>query len=155
MFSQGGKHFLAFLLPDGDKRSELKGRLTSTLRTDGGVKIAPTSEGAQVFLDGALWTEYRAKDGPKPYFWPLIGPTGKAVTRAHPMAKVDGEDYDLNALVDYVVDKRADGQPAENIYTKKLRRQRDVAVSILLDQSSSTARTITRKIGARFSTSTT
>lgn len=58
--------------------------------------------------------------------------------------EIDGEDYDLNALVDYVVDKRADGQPAENIYTKKLRRQRDVAVSILLDQSSSTARTITR-----------
>jgi len=58
--------------------------------------------------------------------------------------EIDGEDYDLNALVDYVVDKRADGQPSENIYTKKLRRQRDVAVSILLDQSSSTARTITR-----------
>ena len=58
--------------------------------------------------------------------------------------ELDGEDYDLNALVDYVVDKRADGQPSENIYTKKLRRERDVAVSILLDQSSSTARTITR-----------
>ncbi len=58
--------------------------------------------------------------------------------------EIDGEDYDLNALVDYVVDKRADGMPSENIYTKKLRRQRDVAVSILLDQSSSTARTITR-----------
>ena len=58
--------------------------------------------------------------------------------------EIDGEDYDLNALVDYVVDKRADGRPSENIYTKKLRRQRDVAVSILLDQSSSTARTITR-----------
>lgn len=56
----------------------------------------------------------------------------------------DGEDYDLNALVEYVVDKRADGQPAENVYTKRLRKQRDVAVSLLLDQSSSTARTITR-----------
>ncbi len=58
--------------------------------------------------------------------------------------EIDGEDYDLNALVDYVVDKRADGQPSENIYTKRLRKQRDVAVSLLLDQSSSTARTITR-----------
>jgi nitric oxide reductase NorD protein len=58
--------------------------------------------------------------------------------------ELDGEDYDLNALVDYVIDKRADGQQSENIYTKRLRRQRDVAVSILLDQSSSTARTITR-----------
>ncbi|HEX8286708.1 MAG TPA: VWA domain-containing protein [Pyrinomonadaceae bacterium] len=56
----------------------------------------------------------------------------------------DGEDYDLNALVDYVIDRRADGQQSERIYTKRLRKQRDVAVSLLLDQSSSTARTITR-----------
>lgn len=58
--------------------------------------------------------------------------------------EIDGEDYDLNALVDFVVDRRADGLQAENIYTKRLRKQRDVAVSLLLDQSSSTARTITR-----------
>ena len=58
--------------------------------------------------------------------------------------EIDGEDYDLNALVDFVIDRRADGKQAENIYTKRLRKQRDVAVSILLDQSSSTARTITR-----------
>ncbi len=56
----------------------------------------------------------------------------------------DGEDYDLNALVDFVIDRKADGKQAENIYTKRLRKQRDVAVSLLLDQSSSTARTITR-----------
>ena len=58
--------------------------------------------------------------------------------------ELDGEDYDLNALVEYVVDRRADGSQSERIYTKQLRRQRDVAVSLLLDQSSSTARTITR-----------
>jgi nitric oxide reductase activation protein len=58
--------------------------------------------------------------------------------------ELDGEDYDLNALVDFVIDRKADGRQAENIYTKRLRKQRDVAVSILLDQSSSTARTITR-----------
>jgi nitric oxide reductase activation protein len=58
--------------------------------------------------------------------------------------ELDGEDYDLNALVEFVVDKRADGRQSENIYTKRLRKQRDVAVSLLLDQSSSTARTITR-----------
>lgn len=58
--------------------------------------------------------------------------------------EIDGEDYDLNALIDYVVDKHADGQQSERIYTKRLRKQRDVAVSLLLDQSSSTARTITR-----------
>ncbi len=58
--------------------------------------------------------------------------------------ELDGEDYDLNALVDYVIDRKADGQQSERVYTKRLRRKRDVAVSILLDQSSSTARTITR-----------
>ncbi|HEV7700113.1 MAG TPA: VWA domain-containing protein [Pyrinomonadaceae bacterium] len=58
--------------------------------------------------------------------------------------EIDGEDYDLNALVEFVVDRKADGMQTENIYTKRLRKQRDVAVSILLDQSSSTARTITR-----------
>jgi nitric oxide reductase NorD protein len=58
--------------------------------------------------------------------------------------ELDGEDYELNALIDFVVDRRADGRQSENIYTKRLRKQRDVAVSLLLDQSSSTARTITR-----------
>ncbi|HEV3469824.1 MAG TPA: VWA domain-containing protein [Pyrinomonadaceae bacterium] len=58
--------------------------------------------------------------------------------------ELDGDDYDLNALIDYVVDRRADGQQSERIYTKRLRRERDVAVSFLLDQSSSTARTIGR-----------
>jgi hypothetical protein len=58
--------------------------------------------------------------------------------------EIDGEDYDLNAVVDFFIDRRADGQQSERIYTKRLRRRRDVAVSFLLDQSSSTARTIGR-----------
>jgi hypothetical protein len=58
--------------------------------------------------------------------------------------ELDGDDYDLNALIDYVIDRRADGQQSERVYTRRLRRERDVAVSFLLDQSSSTARTIGR-----------
>jgi hypothetical protein len=58
--------------------------------------------------------------------------------------EVDGEEFDLNAVIDYVIDRRADGQQSERIYTQRLRRRRDVAVSFLLDQSSSTARTIGR-----------
>lgn len=64
------------------------------------------------------------------------------LTKIH--RELDGEDYDLNSVIDYVVDRRASGNPSERIYTKRLRRERDVAVSLLLDQSSSTARTITR-----------
>lgn len=58
--------------------------------------------------------------------------------------ELDGDDYDLNAVIDYVIDRRADGQQSERIYTRRLRRERDVTVSFLLDQSSSTARTIGR-----------
>src|SRR5437764_4656142 len=58
--------------------------------------------------------------------------------------ELDGEDYDLNAVIDYIIDRLADGHQSERLYTKRLRRQRDVAVSFLLDQSSSTARTIGR-----------
>jgi hypothetical protein len=58
--------------------------------------------------------------------------------------EVDGEEFDLNAVIDYIIDRRADGHQSERIYTKRLRRRRDVAVSFLLDQSSSTARTIGR-----------
>jgi len=62
--------------------------------------------------------------------------------------ELDGEEFDLNAVIDYVIDRRAakvgGGHQSERLYNKRLRRRRDVAVSFLLDQSSSTARTIGR-----------
>lgn len=58
--------------------------------------------------------------------------------------ELDGEEFDLNSVVDYIIDRRADGHQSERLYTKRLRKRRDVAVSFLLDQSSSTARTIGR-----------
>ncbi len=62
--------------------------------------------------------------------------------------ELDGEEFDLNAVVDFVIDRRAarvgGGHQSERLYTKRLRKRRDVAVSFLLDQSSSTARTIGR-----------
>lgn len=62
--------------------------------------------------------------------------------------ELDGEDYDLGAVIDHIADRRAarlgGAPPSERLYTKRLRRERDVAVALLLDQSSSTARTISR-----------
>ncbi|MFN2482163.1 MAG: VWA domain-containing protein [Pyrinomonadaceae bacterium] len=58
--------------------------------------------------------------------------------------ELDGDDYNLDAVIDYVADRRADGRQSERLYVRRLRRERDVAVSFLLDQSSSTARTIGR-----------
>jgi hypothetical protein len=62
--------------------------------------------------------------------------------------ELDGEEFDLSAVIDYVIDRHAakvgGGHQSERLYIKRLRRRRDVAVSFLLDQSSSTARTIGR-----------
>jgi nitric oxide reductase NorD protein len=58
--------------------------------------------------------------------------------------ELDGEDYDLQALIDHYVDKKTTGRPSDRLYIRRVRRERDVAVSFLLDMSSSTARTITR-----------
>ncbi len=63
--------------------------------------------------------------------------------------ELDGDDYNLDAVIGYVADRRAAVQTgidhhSERLYTKRLRRERDVAVAFLLDQSSSTARTIGR-----------
>jgi hypothetical protein len=58
--------------------------------------------------------------------------------------ELDGEDYDLQALIDHYVDKKTTGRPSDRLYIRRIRRERDVAVAFLLDMSSSTARTITR-----------
>jgi hypothetical protein len=56
--------------------------------------VEKTPAGASVKYDGKLVTEYQTRSGTKPILWPLIGPTGKPVTRAYPMKKVPGEQVD-------------------------------------------------------------
>ncbi len=58
--------------------------------------------------------------------------------------EIDGEDFDLQAVIDHHVDLKTTGRPSDRLYIRRIRRERDVAVSFLLDMSSSTARTITR-----------
>src|SRR5499426_3682056 len=58
--------------------------------------------------------------------------------------ELDGEDFDLQSVIDHHVDKKTTGRPSDRLYIRRIRRERDVAVSFLLDMSSSTARTITR-----------
>jgi hypothetical protein len=44
-----------------------------------------SKQGVVVKIDGKLFTEYLTRSGTKPILWPIIGPTGKAMTRAWPM----------------------------------------------------------------------
>ncbi len=59
--------------------------------------------------------------------------------------EIDGEDFDLQAVIDYALDRRTSGRVSERLYVRRLRKRRDVAVSFLLDMSSSTARTVGRR----------
>jgi hypothetical protein len=50
----------------------------------------------------------------------------------------DGEDFDLNAVVDARVDRRARRPPSPNLYVARTREERDVATLFLIDMSAST-----------------
>ncbi len=52
------------------------------------------SGSVDILLDRKLFTSYQFADGPKPYCYPLIGPTGDPVTRNYPMKEVEGETKD-------------------------------------------------------------
>ncbi len=53
----------------------------------GQVTVEKSPGGAIVKINGQLFTEYIIDSGDNPYLWPIIGPTGKAMTRAYPMSK--------------------------------------------------------------------
>jgi hypothetical protein len=56
------------------------------------VTVEPTDRGMVVKIDGQVFTEYLTKAGHSPALWPVIGPTGKPMTRAYPFTepKTDG-----------------------------------------------------------------
>jgi hypothetical protein len=56
------------------------------------VTVEKTPQGVTVKTDGKLFAEYLIRSGSKPILWPIVGPTGKRVTRNWPMEKdVPGE----------------------------------------------------------------
>jgi nitric oxide reductase NorD protein len=59
-------------------------------------------------------------------------------TRLAPkVQQLDGDDMDLNAVVSYVVEKRAGRSPKPAIYRRREMRQREIAVTLLADMSTS------------------
>jgi hypothetical protein len=89
---------IALVLPslgaDEVAEFEVSAATTEAQGDEEGVRIEPEGRNLRVTIDGELFTVYRVGDGPKPYFFPVIGPTGTPITRAYPMADVEGEDRD-------------------------------------------------------------
>lgn len=97
--TSGGKPAITFILPalgaGESKQYSLKAGSPPQAPADQGVKLKETGEGLEVWIDGKLFTTYHTKSGPRPYCWPLIGPTGETITRDYPMRKdVANEEHD-------------------------------------------------------------
>ena len=51
---------------------------------------------------------------------------------------IDGEEIDLDSAIEAYIDRRAGNMPSEKLYTRRQKRDRDVAAAFLLDMSAST-----------------
>lgn len=58
------------------------------------ITIEKSEAGAVVKIDGQLFTEYVTLSENKPILWPIIGPTGKKMSRDYPMITTEGETHD-------------------------------------------------------------
>ena len=59
-----------------------------------GVRIDRAGETLKVAIDGEPFTEYHFTNAPRPYFYPVIGPTGEPVIRHWPMKEAENETRD-------------------------------------------------------------
>jgi hypothetical protein len=75
--------------------------LAAPARADVGVK--KTDNGVEVTLDGQPFATYIFNSGFKPIIWPIVGPTGKEMTRAWPMRQLPPGDK--SEAVDHVHQK--------------------------------------------------
>ncbi len=58
------------------------------------ITAKPSPQGVVVKIDGEMFTEYVIQSGNKPILWPILGPTGKPMTRAYPMGEAPKETKD-------------------------------------------------------------
>jgi hypothetical protein len=65
----------------------------------------------------------------------LLKPKGLTLLRQWP----EGDAFDYRALLDFAVDRRAGLIPSDRLFIKRLKKERDVAVLVLVDMSRSTA----------------
>ncbi len=68
-----------------------------TVFADGKITLEKRDQaihGIAVLSDGKLFADYVIGNAPKPVVWPIIGPTGKEMTRAYSMKFVVGEKTD-------------------------------------------------------------
>ncbi|HUS73134.1 MAG TPA: DUF6807 family protein [Sedimentisphaerales bacterium] len=81
-----------------EQREVFKDMITKALaggvKPGGGVEIVEAGKKLRVVVGGKLFTEYNYQDVPRPFFYPVIGPTGLPIIRHWPMKEGKDEDKD-------------------------------------------------------------
>lgn len=100
----------------------------------------PLDEGSTEFFERAL-REHAALVAETRRQFELLRPElFRKIKRLH-----DGEDFDLDAVIDYVIEKRTGNSMTDKVYWRRNKVERDVAVAFLLDMSASTDEEIEKR----------
>jgi hypothetical protein len=94
VFAEGEHKQIAMIVPGAASDYTLEAVKAESLPVGAGVAFKADGRNLAVSLDSKPLTVYRVDAGPKPFFYPLIGPTGDAFTRAYPMENIAGEKRD-------------------------------------------------------------
>jgi len=93
----------------------------------------PVSEGAPQFFDQTLAKYATLASQTRRQFELLKPEMFRKIKRL-----LDGEEFDLDAVTEYVIERMAGHTPSEKVYWRRNKVQRDVCVAFLLDMSAST-----------------
>ena len=96
VFTDGGKLWFAAILSHTQANQDLDLELASDAKKtdEPEISLTPSGPNMKILIGGSLFSEYRTDVGAKPFLFPLVGPTGASLTRAYPMEKIEGEDFD-------------------------------------------------------------
>jgi hypothetical protein len=98
VFDDGTARHLGVILPGVVARQATKfsllGPASATDARTSGLSFENHGRDLRVKLMQQLLTEYRMDIGNKPFFYPLVGPTGESYTRTYPLTILPDEDHD-------------------------------------------------------------
>ncbi len=97
VFVDDGRSFLATIFDHLPAHAKETYSLEPAPKREGGsgqIDLKPEGDNLLVSTGGKPFTVYRTDAGPKPFYFPIYGPTGVPHTRSYPMNDVAGEDRD-------------------------------------------------------------
>ncbi len=126
------------------ERMVAKAQASQRARQTSGVSFIEGDKKVSVQINGDLFTEYHYEDVPRPYFYPVIGPTGEAVIRHWPMSDknpADAKDHVHHKSLWFThgevngQDFWGEGSKSGRIVTEKVSTQTTGDKGVLVSQS--------------------